>query len=59
MIVVPITMNMLPEKQKEVVPTLLSMTGPMEKALNCLSFSLLCDIKAHNLLSVFEEWGNR
>jgi quinol monooxygenase YgiN len=59
MIVVRITMNVLPEKQKEVVQTLLSMTGTMEKALGCLSFSLMCDIKDHNLLSVFEEWENR
>jgi quinol monooxygenase YgiN len=59
MIVVRITMNVLPEKQKEVVQTLLSMTGPMEKELGCLSYSLLCDIKDHNRLSVFEEWENR
>jgi quinol monooxygenase YgiN len=59
MIVVRITMNVMPEKQKEVVQTLLSMTGPMEKTLGCLSYSLLCDIKNHNMLSVFEEWENR
>ena len=59
MIVVRITMNVMPEKQKEVVQTLLSMTGPMEKALGCLSYSLLCDIKDHNLLSVFEAWESR
>jgi hypothetical protein len=52
-------MNVLPEKQKEVVQTLLSMIGPMEKELGCLSYSLLCDMKDHNLLSVLEEWENR
>ena len=59
MIVVRITMNVLPEKQKEVVQTLLSMMGPMEKEKGCLSYSLLCDMKDHNLLSVLEEWQNR
>ena len=59
MIVVRITMNVLPEKQKEVVQTLLSMMGPMEEELGCLSYSLLCDMKDHNLLSVLEEWENR
>jgi quinol monooxygenase YgiN len=59
MIVVRITMNVLPEKQKEVVQTLLSMMGPMEKELGCLSYSLLCDMTDHNLLSVLEEWENR
>jgi quinol monooxygenase YgiN len=42
MIVVRITMNVIPEKQKEVVQTLLSMTGPMEKALGCLSYPHCC-----------------
>jgi quinol monooxygenase YgiN len=59
MIVVRITMNVLPEKQKEVVQTLLSMMGPMEREVGCLSYSLFCDMKDHNLLSVIEEWENR
>ena len=59
MIVVRITMNVLPEKQKEVVQTLLSMIGPMEKEVGCLSYSLLCDMTDNNLLSVLEEWENR
>jgi quinol monooxygenase YgiN len=57
--VVRITMNVLPEKQKEVVQTLLSMMGPMERETGCLSYSLLCDMKDRNLLSVLEEWENR
>ena len=59
MIVVRITMNVLPEKQKELVQTLRSMMGPMENELGCLSYSLLCDMKDYNLLSVLEEWENR
>lgn len=59
MIVVRITMNALPEKQKEVVQTLLSMMGTIEKETGCLSCSLLGDIKDKNLLCVLEEWENR
>jgi quinol monooxygenase YgiN len=59
MIVVRITLNVLPEKQKEVVQTLLSMMGPMEKEAGCLSCSLLCDMRDKNLLCVLEEWKNR
>ena len=59
MIVIRITMNVLPEKQKEVVQTLLSMVDSMEKEMGCLSYSLLCDLKDKNRLCVFEEWENR
>ena len=59
MIVVRITMNVLPEKQKEVVQTLLSMMGPMENEMGCLSYALLCDMNDKNLICVLEEWENR
>ncbi len=59
MILVRITMNVLPEKQKEVVQTLLSMTGPMQGEMGCLSYSLLCDMRDKNFLCVVEEWENR
>jgi quinol monooxygenase YgiN len=41
MIVVRITMNVLPEKQKELVQTLLSMVESMETEAGCLSYALL------------------
>jgi quinol monooxygenase YgiN len=41
MIVVKISMNVLPEKQKELLQTLLSMIGSMEKETGCLSYALL------------------
>jgi quinol monooxygenase YgiN len=59
MIVVKIAMNVLPEKQKELVQTLLSMIGPMEKEAGCLSYALSCDIEDKKLLNLFEEWHTR
>jgi len=59
MIVVRITMDVLPEKQKEVVQTLQSMMSPMERQAGCLSYSLLCDLEDRNLLCVLEEWESR
>jgi len=59
MIVVRITMNVLPEKQKELEQTLLSMVGPMEKEAGCLNYALFCDIENKNLLSLVAEWQTR
>jgi quinol monooxygenase YgiN len=59
MIVVKITMTVLPEKQKELVQTLLSMVGSMEKEAGCLSYVLFCNIEDKNLLSLLEEWQTR
>ena len=59
MILVRITMNALPEKQKEVVQTLLSMMSSMEKEKGCAGYSLLCDMMDKNRLYVFEEWKSR
>jgi quinol monooxygenase YgiN len=59
MIVVKIAMNVIPEKQKELVQTLLSMIGPMEKEAGCLSFALSCGIEDKNLLNLLEEWQAR
>ncbi|MFO7784759.1 MAG: antibiotic biosynthesis monooxygenase family protein [Desulfatiglandales bacterium] len=59
MIVLRINLHVLPEKQKEVVQTLLSLTAPMKKEAGCHSYTLLCDIKDKNLLCVLEEWENR
>lgn len=56
---VRIDMNVLPEKQKEVVQTLLSLTVPMSKVAGCLSYALLCDMKNKSRLCVLEEWENR
>jgi len=52
-------MNVLPEKQKELEQTLLSMVGPMEKEAGCLNYALFCDIENKNLLSLVAEWQTR
>ena len=59
MIVVRITMNVLPEKQKELVQTLLSMIGSMEAEADCLSYALFCNMEDKNLLNLLEEWQTR
>ena len=59
MIVVRITLNVLPEKQKELVQTLLSMIGSMEAEAGCLSYALFCNMEDKNLLNLLEEWQTR
>ena len=59
MIVVRITMNVLPEKQKELVQTLLSMIELTEMEAGCLSFALFCNMEDQNLLNLLEEWQTR
>ena len=59
MIVVRITMIVLPEKQLEVMQTLLSMIGPTGKEAGCQSYAVFCDIEDKNLFSLLEEWETR
>ena len=59
MIFVRITMNVLPEKQKELVQTLLSMIEPTGKEAGCLSYTVFCNIDDKNRFTLLEEWKNR
>jgi quinol monooxygenase YgiN len=59
MIIVRITMNVLPEKQLEVMQTLLSMIEPTGKEAGCLSYAVFCDIEDESLFSLLEEWETR
>ena len=59
MIVVRIIMNVLPEKQKEVMQTLLSMIEPPEKENGCLSYGIFCDIEDQNVFNLISEWKTR
>jgi quinol monooxygenase YgiN len=59
MIIIRTTMKALPEKQKEVMQTLLSMSGPMRKEEGCLGYDVSCDIEDKSVFSLFEVWENR
>jgi quinol monooxygenase YgiN len=59
MIILRITMNALPEKQKELMQTLLSMIEPTEKERGCLSYEVFCDITDKNAFSLIEAWESR
>jgi len=52
-------MNVLPEKQMEVMQTLLSMIKSTRKETGCLGYSVFCDIEDKRLFSVREEWATR
>lgn len=51
-------MNVLPEKQKEVLLTLLSLVEPPINA-GCLSYDILGDIEDRNVFSLISEWQSR
>ena len=59
MIAVRIIMNVLPEKQLELMQTLLSMIEPTGKEAGCLSYAIFCDIEDKNRFSLLEEWKTR
>jgi quinol monooxygenase YgiN len=59
MIIVRITMKVLPEKQKEVMQTLLSMIETAGKEEGCLSYDVLCDIEGKTVFNLIEEWETR
>ena len=59
MIIVRITLHVLPEKQKEMAQTLLSLMHSMEKEAGCLCYEILCDVNDKNMLCILEEWESR
>ena len=59
MIVVRIIMNVLPEKHKEVMQTLLSMIEPPGKESGYLSYGIFCDIEDKNVFNLISEWETR
>lgn len=59
MIIVRITMNVLPEKHKEIMQTLLSMIEPAETEKGCLRYDVFCDLEDNYLFNVIEEWETR
>ena len=59
MIIVRITMNALPEKQKEVMQTLLSMIKTAGGEAGCLSYEGFCDLEDDGAFSLIGEWATR
>ena len=59
MIIVRIGMIALPEKQKEVMQTLLSMIASTGKERGCLSHHVFRDIEDENSFSLIDEWETR
>lgn len=52
-------MNALPEKQKEVFQTLLSINEPPGKENGYLSYGIFCDIEDKNIFNLISEWETR
>jgi quinol monooxygenase YgiN len=59
MIVLKTIMNVLPEKQKEVLLTLLSLIDSPEKEQGCLKFGIFGDIEDKNRFRLVSEWKTR
>ena len=49
-------MNVFPEKQKEVMQTLLSMVETARKEKGCLSYEVFCDFEDKTVCNLIEEW---
>ena len=56
MIIVRTTLKVLPEKQLEVMQTLLSLIKPVGEEPGCKSYSAFCDINDENRFILLEEW---
>ena len=59
MIIVRITMTVIPEKQKEVMQTLLSMIETAGAEKGCLNYEVFCDIENKAAFNLIEEWETR
>lgn len=59
MILIRTIMNVLPEKQKEVVQTLLSLLERAGKEKGCLRYEIFNDIEDENAFILISEWETR
>jgi quinol monooxygenase YgiN len=59
MIVVKTRMNSLPEKRKEVLQTLSSMTEAIRQEKGCRSYQVFQDIEDKNVFCLVQEWETR
>lgn len=59
MIVVRTTLNVLPEKQLELLQTLHSLVSPVGEEPGCINYWAFCDISDKNRFILFEEWESQ
>ena len=59
MIIVRIIINVLPEKKKELMQTLLSIIEPPGEENAYLNYDIFCDIENKNVFNVITEWETR
>lgn len=59
MIILITNMNVLPEKQKEVLQTLLALIETPVTEKGCLSYGVFCDIEDKNMFCLVSEWDTR
>ena len=59
MIIIKTIMHVLPEKQKEVLQTLLSLFAPLGNEGGCLSYNIYRDIQDENSVTLISEWETR
>jgi quinol monooxygenase YgiN len=52
-------MNVLPQKQKEVLQTLLALLQQSEKEKGCHSYGILSDIEEGDVFNLISEWESR
>jgi len=58
-IIFRINMNVLPEKQKEVLQTLLSLIEPPGMEQGCLNYGVFNDIRDKYIFNLISEWQDR
>ena len=59
MITLRTCIKVLPEKQKEVLLTLLALLRQSKKEMGCVSYSVFSDIENKNVFSLISEWETR
>ena len=59
MIIAITIMDVFPEKQKEVLQTLISMIEPPGREKGCLSYGIFRDIEDKNVFNLISEWETR
>lgn len=58
MIVVRMTMSVFSEKRMEMLQTLRSMIGPVEREPGCLGHCVFCDVLDEDCFCILETWQN-